>query len=73
MHCRTCESLSVEALVLPNKAVVATDAFKKQVGAPRKQDGVIIGAMQEAGGCIGGAGSGGLCAAQQGCRDHRIA
>lgn len=28
--CRTCESLSAEALVVASKAVVQTDAFKKQ-------------------------------------------
>jgi len=33
---RTCESLSVEALVLPSRAVVSTDAFKKQVGRAYK-------------------------------------
>ncbi|KAF5839255.1 Alpha/beta knot methyltransferase [Dunaliella salina] len=38
--CRTCESLSVEALVLPNRAVVATNAFKKQVDSCQEQKSV---------------------------------
>ncbi len=28
--CRTCESLSAEALVIPSRAVVTADAFTKQ-------------------------------------------
>lgn len=28
--CRTCESMAVEALVLSNRSVAATDAFKRQ-------------------------------------------
>lgn len=30
LPCRTCESMSAEALVVPSRAVLQTDAFKKQ-------------------------------------------